>query len=79
MVLLDQSRLEYLKGDVIDRLTVKTTTHLLFESMNYDQQDSSLNPIYRMDFVEGTERVINLGEWIFLKVKLKFFMALEKC
>ena len=79
MVLLDQSRLEYLKGDVINRLTVKTITHLLFETMNYDQQDSSLNPSYRIDFVEGTKRVINLGEWIFLKVKLKFFIALEKC
>ena len=60
----------------MNRVTVNTRTNLLLESMNYDQQDSSLDLIYRMAFVESTERLINLGEWIFFMTKLEFFMAL---
>ena len=79
MALRYESRLAYLEGNVLFSVAVKATAQFLLKSMDNNQQESPLNPVQRMTFVQITQQLIDLGKSICSRVKLEYFFSFNEC
>jgi len=59
-------------------VAVKATAQFLLKSMNNNEQESPLNPVQYMTFVQITQQLIDLGKWICSRVKLEYFFSFDK-
>jgi hypothetical protein len=60
-------------------VAVKAIAQFLLESMDNNQQESPLNSVQRMAFVQTTQQLINLGKSICSRVELEYFSSFDKC